>query len=378
MDKATKVAAAAAAKTINSSGSTSHPPDDRTKDWTCASCDNSNFEWRTECHTCHEAKETSKAETSSYTPIVEKPCDVRIMTTFKTTKCKDPACLSLSSSRECPHFHNDGDRRRNPYAIQYAPDMCDTKPKGAKGKFNHTMCMEGDACLFSHNVFEQMFHPLRYKKFPCRFRGPLSGKNLCPNAAKVCAFIHGLEDSRVPKDVTKLKASTAAAAAASTAPAPAASRTAAVVRTEVTTNAVDKTMPALKVASPVAVSSYVPSPTPTSPPTRNQQALSPTPPTTTKTGATTENSNSKVMPDMPREYCCCLSKKLMEDPVLAADGMTYERAVIEAYFQNCRDSQRDIVSPHNGGPLVHTFLAPNIAIRILIEDWCSGNLPSQS
>ena len=172
----------AATKVINNAGSTtSHPPESRSNDWKCSTCEHVNFEWRTECHTCHETKEhnsSSKTETtkSLYAPIVEKPYDVRIMTTFKTTKCKDPACLSMSSSRECPHFHNDGDRRRNPYTISYAPDMCDTKPKGLKGKNSHTMCMEGDACLFSHNVFEQMFHPLRYKKFPCRFRGPINGK----------------------------------------------------------------------------------------------------------------------------------------------------------------------------------------------------------
>ena len=180
--KATKVAAAkvAAVKTTTNTGSTTHPLDSRTNDWKCSCCDNSNFEWRTECHTCHEEKDKSLSQTetspSLNAPIVEKPYDVRIMTAFKTTKCKDPACLVLSSSRECPHFHNDGDRRRNPYAILYSPEMCDTKPKGAKGKSTHTMCMEGDACLFSHNVFEQMFHPLRYKKFSCRFRGPMSGK----------------------------------------------------------------------------------------------------------------------------------------------------------------------------------------------------------
>ena len=194
------------------------------------------------------------------------------------------------------------------------------------------------------------------------------GPNLCPNAAKVCAFIHSLEDSRAPKDIAKLKASTAAAVATAT------------TMTEVTTNAVDKMMPALKVASPIGVATFVPSPTPIAATTRNYETLpstatpSPVPPIT---ATTTEKSVDKVILDIPGEYCCCLSKKLMEDPVLAADGETYERTAIEAYFQHCRDSNQSLVSPITGQDLLHTFLSPNIAIRILIDAW-RDSLPDQS
>ena len=178
----------------------------------------------------------------------------------------------------------------------------------------------------------------------------------------MCAFIHSLEDSRVPKDITKLLALTAAKTAAKTT----------ATMTDVTTNAVDKMMPELKMASPVGVSSYIPSPTPISRTTKNQQALSSTsvpPPLPPVTDTIIENKIEKVSVDVPTEYCCCLSKQIMEDPVLAADGETYERTAIEAYFQKCRDTGRDLVSPITGEDLLHTFLSPNLAIRILIDSW---------
>ena len=41
---------------------------------------------------------------------------------------------------------------------------------------------------------------------------------------------------------------------------------------------------------------------------------------------------TRLMKD-PAEFCCPLSCQLMEDPVVAADGYTYERSWVEEAFK---------------------------------------------
>jgi len=55
-------------------------------------------------------------------------------------------------------------------------------------------------------------------------------------------------------------------------------------------------------------------------------------------------------------------QEVMEDPVLCADGHSYERAAITARFagDNC-------ASPVTGQPLEHQRLLPNHALRNLIQ-----------
>lgn len=52
----------------------------------------------------------------------------------------------------------------------------------------------------------------------------------------------------------------------------------------------------------------------------------------------------------------------MKDPVIASDGLTYDRVMIEEWFKH-----DDRMSPGHGGPLVSTVIVPNIAVRQLIE-----------
>jgi hypothetical protein len=59
--------------------------------------------------------------------------------------------------------------------------------------------------------------------------------------------------------------------------------------------------------------------------------------------------------------------KLMADPVVASDGMTYERHSIEDWMKD-HDT-----SPHTGAPFVHKFLSPNVSIRKMIAAWCEQN-----
>ena len=155
-----------------SGGSVSHH-EERPNDWKCSSCDSMNFEWRTSCHACH-----TKDHQVDSPPIVEKAHDVRVMTTFKTKQCTNPACFSALArlGPSCPYWHTDKDRRRNPFAVSYVPVACEyVQSNGSKLKNTHSTCEDGDACGFTHNVFEALYHPLRYKRQPCRDRGPLNG-----------------------------------------------------------------------------------------------------------------------------------------------------------------------------------------------------------
>jgi hypothetical protein len=54
---------------------------------------------------------------------------------------------------------------------------------------------------------------------------------------------------------------------------------------------------------------------------------------------------------------------LMEDPVVASDGHTYDRKDIQNWFKT-HDT-----SPHTNEPFEHKMLIPNIAIRKLVIAW---------
>ena len=60
------------------------------------------------------------------------------------------------------------------------------------------------------------------------------------------------------------------------------------------------------------------------------------------------------------KYHCPITLGIMEDPVVAADGRTYERAAISEWLEN-KDT-----SPSTGLPLNSTTLIPNIQLRNLI------------
>lgn len=59
-------------------------------------------------------------------------------------------------------------------------------------------------------------------------------------------------------------------------------------------------------------------------------------------------------------FVCPLSKELFKDPVVAADGHTYERAHIEDWLHKQHKSS----SPCTGGQLAHSQLLPNTALRM--------------
>ncbi|XP_068217034.1 WD repeat, SAM and U-box domain-containing protein 1-like isoform X2 [Palaemon carinicauda] len=64
----------------------------------------------------------------------------------------------------------------------------------------------------------------------------------------------------------------------------------------------------------------------------------------------------------PKEYLCPITKELISDPVLCADGFTYERVALEAWLA---DGKR--TSPMTNEKLSHLTLTPNRTLRTLIQ-----------
>lgn len=59
-------------------------------------------------------------------------------------------------------------------------------------------------------------------------------------------------------------------------------------------------------------------------------------------------------------FCCPITKVLMVEPVIAADGHTYEKAAIETWLQ------QHTISPVTGDFLAHTCIVPNVLIKSAI------------
>ena len=64
---------------------------------------------------------------------------------------------------------------------------------------------------------------------------------------------------------------------------------------------------------------------------------------------------------LPEDFTCSITQNIMIDPVVCADGHTYERAGITQWLK-----QND-TSPNTGLTLPHKNLAPNIALRRAIQ-----------
>ena len=58
----------------------------------------------------------------------------------------------------------------------------------------------------------------------------------------------------------------------------------------------------------------------------------------------------------------------MRDPVVTADGQTYEREAIQDWLQQQQSRGLPPTSPITGEPLEHTSLVPNVALRGLIRE----------
>mmetsp|Transcript_12021 Transcript_12021/g.21352 ORF Transcript_12021/g.21352 Transcript_12021/m.21352 type:complete len:624 (+) Transcript_12021:51-1922(+) len=66
---------------------------------------------------------------------------------------------------------------------------------------------------------------------------------------------------------------------------------------------------------------------------------------------------------LEHDFTCPISGEVMEDPVIAADGHTYERAMISEWFRVRQ------TSPLTNAPLDSTAVIPNITLKKVIADW---------
>ncbi|EPS57796.1 hypothetical protein M569_17020, partial [Genlisea aurea] len=112
-------------------------------------------------------------------PVDAFSCDNFRMFEFKVKKC------ALARSHDwtaCPFAHpGEKARRRDPRKCHYSGTACPEFRKGA--------CKRGDACEYSHGVFECWLHPARYRTQPCK-----DGTHC---RRRVCFFAHTPEQLRV-------------------------------------------------------------------------------------------------------------------------------------------------------------------------------------
>ncbi|XP_050382627.1 U-box domain-containing protein 9-like [Argentina anserina] len=69
--------------------------------------------------------------------------------------------------------------------------------------------------------------------------------------------------------------------------------------------------------------------------------------------------------DVPQEFRCPISGKLMTDPVVLATGQTYDRPFIQRLL-----NQGSRTCPQTNQLLAHTILTPNNLVHQLISQWC--------
>nr|GEV84436.1 U-box domain-containing protein 33-like [Tanacetum cinerariifolium] len=67
---------------------------------------------------------------------------------------------------------------------------------------------------------------------------------------------------------------------------------------------------------------------------------------------------------VPSFFLCPISKEIMYDPQLAADGFTYEGEALRRWLKNGHET-----SPMTNLKLSHLDLTPNHSIRVAIQDW---------
>jgi hypothetical protein len=72
-------------------------------------------------------------------------------------------------------------------------------------------------------------------------------------------------------------------------------------------------------------------------------------------------------------FYCPITQEIMSDPVIGSDGITYERAAIEAWF-----AAGHTTSPLTRAPMTSQSLVPNIALRSLIRDSPPAAAPAQA
>lgn len=102
------------------------------------------------------------------------------MFSFKVDRCSK---RFVHDWRSCPFAHpTENARRRDPRKFKYVPIPCPEYKRG--------ICLRGDACSYSHGVYECWLHPAKYRTQLCK-EGPYCRR-------PVCFFAHNVHDLRQP------------------------------------------------------------------------------------------------------------------------------------------------------------------------------------
>ncbi|CAN8244018.1 unnamed protein product [Cochlearia groenlandica] len=80
-----------------------------------------------------------------------------------------------------------------------------------------------------------------------------------------------------------------------------------------------------------------------------------------------DTSSSSASVEIPKEFVCSLSKKIMIDPVIIASGQTYEKRCITEWLRHER------TCPITKEVLSHSLCTPNSLVSEMITQWCRLN-----
>ncbi|KAJ3339445.1 hypothetical protein HDU93_008260 [Gonapodya sp. JEL0774] len=83
--------------------------------------------------------------------------------------------------------------------------------------------------------------------------------------------------------------------------------------------------------------------------------------------AAAPSTSQNATPAPPASLVCPLTQVLFVDPVVDHEGNSFEREAIEKWLD------RNPSSPITRSPLEKSMLAPNRALRTLVEEWCAAN-----
>ncbi|GMH36005.1 hypothetical protein BSKO_03873 [Bryopsis sp. KO-2023] len=79
------------------------------------------------------------------------------------------------------------------------------------------------------------------------------------------------------------------------------------------------------------------------------------------------SNNSNQSNDAPDRFICPITQDVMEDPVVASDGFTYERIAIQRWMT------KTATSPMTRQRLQHRHLYTNMLLRSEMSDWKTAN-----
>lgn len=93
--------------------------------------------------------------------------------------------------------------------------------------------------------------------------------------------------------------------------------------------------------------------------------------TTTATSITNSQDTGGMQIPTPEHFICSISGDIFKDPVIAADGQTYERVSIEKWIAT-KEGQ-PVTSPLTGAILNNHMLTPNHMVKSMISSWQQKN-----